>query len=67
MFDAEGNDALRVNIVIQPDMLDHVDGKALIQTLMKLNKNLREAGEDRQSVVFYATEEELATSDEPEP
>jgi hypothetical protein len=67
MTDAEGNEALRVTLVVPLDMPDHVESRGLIQTLMKINRNLRLEGEDRQSVVFYATEEELAASDDPEP
>lgn len=67
MTDAEGHEALRVTLVVPPDMPDHVEGRTLILTLMKINRSLRLEGEDRQSVVFYATEEELAASDDPEP
>lgn len=65
MTDAEGNEALKVTLVVPPNMPDHVEGRALIQTLMKINKGLREKGEDRQSVIYYATEEDMATKWKP--
>ena len=67
MTDAEGHEALRVTLVVPPDALDRIEDQALIPTLMKISRRLQEEGEDRHSVVFYATEEELAASEDPEP
>lgn len=65
--DADGNDIVRATIVLAPDAVDRIDDDALLRMLVETNKRLRESGEERQSVVFYATEEELATSGDPEP
>lgn len=63
--DADGNDIVRVTIVLAPGAVDRIEDDALAKTLVETNKRLREAGEERQSVVFYATEEELAASGDP--
>jgi hypothetical protein len=65
--DADSNDIVQVTIVLAPGAVDRIDDDALLRTLIDTNKRLRESGEERQSVVFYATEEELATSGDPEP
>jgi hypothetical protein len=65
--DADGNDIVRVTIVLAAGAVDRIDDDALLRALVDTNKRLRQSGEERQSVVFYATEEELATSGDPEP
>ena len=66
IIDPEGRDAVRVTIVVTPNAEARIDGDALLQTLLQINKKLRQAGEERQSVVYYTTEEELAEIDDPE-
>jgi hypothetical protein len=65
--DADGNDIVRVTIVLTPGAVDRIDDDALLHTLVDTNTRLRKSGEERQSVVFYATEEELAASGDSEP
>lgn len=64
MVDSEGEDALRITIVIQPDAVDRITGDALLDTLVRIQDQLREAGEERFPIVEYATEEELAHVDD---
>ena len=66
IIDPDGRDALRVTIVVSQDAEERIDGDALLQNLLQINKELRKAGEDRQSTVSYATEQELAEIDDPE-
>jgi hypothetical protein len=65
--DADRNDIVRVTIVLAAGAVDRVDDEALSSTLINTNKRLRKLGEERQSILFYTTEEELATSGDPEP
>jgi hypothetical protein len=59
-----GNDALRVTIVIAPDA--DLSGRAAAETLVQTNQWLLRQGEERRAFIFYATEDELADSGDPE-
>jgi hypothetical protein len=62
--DSQGNDALRITIVITPDAASRLVGDALLDTLLQIQTTLSEKGEGRFPIVEYATTEELAASDE---
>lgn len=64
--DADGNDIVAITIVVAPGAIDRIDDDALVNTLVATNKRLRRSGEERQSIVFYATEEELMASGDSE-
>lgn len=67
MADWTGADAWRVLIVLAPDAISRVSGKALGDNLSLLQERLQEAGDDRFGFIEYATEEELAEEgDDPE-
>lgn len=58
-IDSEGHDALRIMIVLAPDIAKKLKGDAVLDTLVEIQDRLREAGEERFPIVEYATEEEL--------
>jgi hypothetical protein len=58
--DSEGRDAVRITIVLRPGAAETIDGDAALDTLVKIQQKLQEAGEQRRAIVEYATEEELA-------
>jgi len=60
--DSEGRDALRITIIIKPEAVDRLTGEAALNTLVQVQKDLREAGEERFPIVEYATEKELQES-----
>jgi hypothetical protein len=60
-----GNDALRVMLVITPDA--NLSGDAVIDTSVQTGDRLLQDGEERNAYIYYATEDELAESDDPEP
>jgi hypothetical protein len=60
--DSEGRDALRITIVIHPDALGRLTGDSALDTLVQIQEDLREAGEQRFPIVEYATEKELQES-----
>ena len=60
--DSEGQDGLRVTVIIRPEAIDKLTGDAALDTLVQVQKNLREAGEERFPIVEYATEKELQES-----
>jgi hypothetical protein len=62
--DSQGNDALRITIVIKPSAASSLVGNALLDTLLQIQTTLSEKGEERFPIVEYATTEELAVSDE---
>ena len=62
--DSEGRDALRITIVLARDAITKLKGDAVLDTLVEIQDRLREAGEERFPIVEYATEDELAASDD---
>ena len=65
-MDAEGHNAVRITIVVKPDAVDKIDGDLLLDNLLEIHDALRERGEERTPIVGYATEAELAESDDSE-
>lgn len=62
--DSQGNDALRITIVITPSAASKLVGDPLLDTLLQIQTTLSEKGEERFPIVEYATKDELAASDE---
>jgi hypothetical protein len=59
---SEGQDAIRITIVIEPGAAAKPDGDAVLDTLVEIQDRLRDAGEERFPIVEYATEAELQDS-----
>jgi hypothetical protein len=59
MIDSQGQDALRITIVIAPGAETRISGNVALDTLVGIRDQLRRAGEDRLAIVEYATKEEL--------
>lgn len=66
MVDWTGAEAWRVLIVLAPDAVSHISGDAALDNLVGVQEAVQKAGDDRFAFVEYATEEELAESDDPE-
>lgn len=60
--DSEGRDALRITVVIKPGSADKLKGDNVLDTLVQVQQELRDAGEERFPIVEYATQEELQDS-----
>lgn len=68
MVDLDGDEALRVTIVIDPKIVDAISGDAVLDNLIEIHNRLWEKGEEeRLPFVEFTTEEELAQNDDPEP
>ncbi len=67
MVDLDGDDAWRVTIVIDPKIVESISGDAVLDNLVQIHNRLWEEGEERLPFVEFATEAELAESDDPEP
>jgi hypothetical protein len=65
--DSDGDDTWRVLIVVDPKVVDTISGDMVLDNLIELHNRLAEEGEERMPFLQYATEEELAQSDDPEP
>lgn len=57
--DSEGNEALRITFVLQPQAIETLNGDAALDLLVDLQNALQEEGEERLPIVEYATEQEL--------
>ena len=60
----EGLEALRVTIVLKRGSADKISGDKALQTLVGIERALRQAGEDRFPIIDYVTEEELESEAE---
>jgi hypothetical protein len=58
--DSEGHDALKITVVITPGAIRRLDGKAILNALVKVREQLSEMRDDRIPIIEYATEAELA-------
>jgi hypothetical protein len=56
--DSEGHAAVRIVIFLKPNVATHLDGEAVLDTLVALNTELTQAGEDRRPLVEYAAVDE---------
>jgi hypothetical protein len=68
--DSEGNDALRITLVLKPKAVEALTGDAALDLLVELQRALAKEGEERFPIIEYATEQELAEDEqeeEPEP
>jgi hypothetical protein len=64
--DSEGLEALRITIVLKRGSADKISGEKALNTLVGIERALREAGEDRFPIIEYVTEEELESSGDTE-
>jgi cellobiose-specific phosphotransferase system component IIA len=60
IVDSEGQDALRLTLVIAPESVETIDGRQLLDNLVETQRELQQAGEERYAFLSYTTEEELA-------
>jgi hypothetical protein len=54
-IDSTGRDALQITIVLAPGFASSVSGVVAANTVFDMNKRLRDAGEERFSIVRYST------------
>jgi hypothetical protein len=64
-FDSQGDDALRITIVVAAESADQITGDAAVDTLVQIHDRLRDAGDGRFPIIEYTTEAELAEIDDP--
>jgi hypothetical protein len=57
--DSEGKDALHVTIVLKRGSTGKISGDIALDTLVGIERALREAKEERFPIISYVTEEEL--------
>jgi hypothetical protein len=61
-IDPEGEEALRITIVIPDKGVDAIKGEAALKTLVQMQDRLTKAGEERFPIIEYATAKELKES-----
>jgi len=65
-LDSQGQEALRITIVLKTDNIDKITGDSALDALVNIERALRAAREDRFPIIDYVTEEELASSGDAE-
>src|SRR5437763_1308669 len=65
-IDSEGEDGLRITIVVASDAAEKLSGQSALDILVQLLDRLRQAGEERFPLIEYATEDELENIDDTE-
>ena len=58
--DSQGEDALRITLVFDPDEMRRITGEEALDFLVAIQEKLSSEGEERFSMIEYATEQELA-------
>jgi hypothetical protein len=61
-LDSEGQAALHITIVLKRGTAGKISGDNALDTLVRIEKALREAKEERFPIISYVTEEELEDS-----
>ena len=61
-LDSEGRDVLHITIVLKRGSVGKISGDDALDTLVRIEKALREAEEERFPIISYVTEEELEDS-----
>lgn len=57
--DSQGEEALRITLVLDPQVVERVTGDQALDVLGDINQTLQSEGDERLPIVYYATEEEL--------
>jgi hypothetical protein len=60
--DYDGEDSLRVTVVLDQPAVDRLDGETAIDLIVQLRRQLEEKGESRFPVIEYATRKEIEDS-----
>jgi hypothetical protein len=61
--DSEGNEALRITVILKPETAEALTGDSALDLLVGLQNALRGEGEERFPIVEYATEVEFGEAD----
>jgi hypothetical protein len=64
--DSQGREALHITIVLKRGSADRISGDKALDTLVGIERALREAREDRFPIIDFVTEEELESGDDTE-
>ena len=64
--DSQGHEALHITIVLKRGSADRISGDKALDTLVGIERALREAREDRFPIIDFVTEEELESGDDTE-
>ncbi len=60
-LDSEGREALLVTIVLRSDAPGKINGAKALNTIVRIQRDLRRSGEERFPIIDFATEDELAS------
>mgnify|MGYP003385677069 CR=1 FL=1 len=63
VVDSDGNDALRITLVLKPEAVDSLTGDGALDLLLAVQQELSRQNEERFPIVDFATEAELFDSE----
>lgn len=66
-IDSEGKEALRITVILRPDLAETLTGDVALDLLVSLQSALRHEGEERFPIIEYSTEAELIADDDDGP
>jgi hypothetical protein len=64
--DSEGQEALHITIVLKRGSADKISGDSALDALVRIERDLRQGGEERFPIIDFVTEEELESSGDTE-
>jgi hypothetical protein len=64
--DAEGKDALHITVVLKTGRAEQITGEQALDTLVSIDRALRDAQEERSPIVDFVSEEELESNGDTE-
>lgn len=65
-LDSQGREALNITIILKRGSVDKISGGKALDTLVSIERALREAKEERFPIINFVTEEELESSGDTE-
>ena len=61
---SEGEDALRITLILSPSSADAISGEDALKLLVDIREALNRGGEDRLPIVEYATADDVPGEDD---
>ncbi|MEO7739715.1 MAG: hypothetical protein ABIS10_10550 [Novosphingobium sp.] len=61
---SEGEDALRITLVLTPETVEAITGDDALKLLLEINDSLRREGDERFAIVEYTTADDVPVDED---